>query len=170
MNTNIKLQNNNSNIKYISGKFALNIRRNQDKTFGDWHGNIWNGIENYPDNRVLMFGEKCKENTNMIWGNYGVYEGKKLLVGKTIKTREDKIFVASHIRAVLDLLYYYIKNYKRIWEIDEAAKDYIFNKNKIEEMLKMAKKIESYLDNEEIEEYKKWYKKQMYFYGELYEK
>jgi hypothetical protein len=72
---------------YISGQYALNIMNDEEITWGDWHGSIWYNIKVYPHKNLTIFGESGICNTNMIWGDYGIYEGKKLLIeNKNIKT------------------------------------------------------------------------------------
>jgi hypothetical protein len=157
-----------SNKYYISGIFALNIINEKEITFGDWHGSIWNNINIYPNKKITHFGELGEFNTNMILGDYGIYEGKNMLIEKkNIKTDVEYLYIANHIRAVLDLLYYYLSEHKVVWEVGEAAKDFIRDKNKIIEMLKLSKKLELYLNNEKLDQYKRWYIKQETFLNEV---
>jgi len=162
------LNNNIPNKFYISGIYALNITNNDEDSFGDWHRNIWYNINEYPNSNITHFGDLGEFNTNDIWDSYGIYEGKGLLLKENnIITNYKNIYIANHRRAVLDLLYYYIKKYKVIWEVGEAAEEYILDNKKIIEMLDKSKYVVKYLNNDELFIYNKWYLKQeKYLMGE----
>jgi hypothetical protein len=143
---------------YITGMFALNLYSDFLTTTGDWHGNIWNGITMFPSKDVSTGGGQGDINTVMIWGDYGIYEGKRYLLNKKIQVESENVFVANHIRAVLDMVYKGIKKYGMIWEVDNASVEYLGNEASKQEMLGASKEILPFLNKKELSVYKKWYK------------
>jgi len=148
-------------FNYITGQYALNIHPNNCKTTGDWHIGIWDEIKIFPSENVRIAGIGTDLNTNEIWGNYGIYEGKVYLKNIGIKTQLKNIYIANHIRAVLDMLYDYIVNVGIIFEIDDASNEYIVDKKSINEMLNKSRLIVKYLNDNQLKIFDEWYNSEL---------
>ena len=74
-------------MKYLTGIQALNIPCSLN-TAGDWHQSAlqWNTLQ-------------IADSQDSLWGDYGI-EGPK-----TVPEHQEMIYVANHIRALLDMLY-----------------------------------------------------------------
>jgi len=91
---------------------------------------------------------------------FGIYEGKKDLLDLGVKTSLDKIYIANHQRAILDMLYDYLTEVGIIAEIDNASFEYLKNKKSAVEMLNKSELILKYLNKEQITVYYEWLKKE----------
>ena len=143
--------------KYITGKHALNIHPKDCYTVGDWHEGVWTHIKVFPSEYITMGGLLYKYNTLKIWDEYGIYEGREYIENLGIKCFDDNIYIANHKRAILDMLYMYLKEFGMIWEIEDASWQFIANIENIKEMLEMSKKIINYLSEKQLIEYYAWY-------------
>jgi len=148
------------NIKnkiYITGQYALNIHPENCKTTGDWHSGIWDKISVYPSKHIKIAGSVTDLNTNNIWGDYGVYDGREELQNIGIKIMYNSVYIANHNRAILDMLYDYVVNVGIIFEIDNASNEYLGDRENIIEMLKMSKMIVKYLNEKQLHIFNMWY-------------
>jgi hypothetical protein len=127
------------------------------KTPGVWHGSIWHPIKRFPGKKVWTGGKKGDIDTTLIWQDYGIYEAKKEITKKHIKTGLGKVYIANHIRAILDMLYDMIHTVGIISEIDNASMDYLGGSTSRDELLMRSKLMEKCLNWEELEVYKEWY-------------
>jgi hypothetical protein len=148
-------------MKYISCKYALNIHPDTMDTFGDWHDCVWEGINVFPNNMINLAGKDTDLNTIFIWNDLGIYEGKKYLLNKGINTDLENVFIADHVRAILDMLYKYLIKFGIIFEIDNASIEYIGSKDKQLIMLEKSKLILPYLNGSQVKEYENWYKSEV---------
>lgn len=102
-------------MKYISGKYALNIPCSL-KTAGDWHHN------SFPIEKANYF-----DSSNSIFKNYGIE--KHIINNKEYN-------VANHLRAILDLIstndFEYLKGFKN---------DFIVVDDYNKELFKMVLKL-----------------------------
>jgi hypothetical protein len=99
--------------KYITGYYALNIHHagKVDEPTGDWHGSIWEGIKEIGDTRILCGGKDQAVNTFPIWGSMGIYAEREAFLNMGIAVNGEKVYVADYYRAVLDLVFYNLKTY-----------------------------------------------------------
>ena len=146
---------------YITGQYALNIHPENCKTTGDWHGGIWDNISIYPSEHIKTAGSITGLNTNDIWGDYGIYDGKEELQNIGLKIEYNPVYIADHNRAILDMLYDYVVNVGIIFEIDNASNEFLGDRENINEMLKMSKLIEKYLNEKQLYIYNMWYDNEM---------
>jgi hypothetical protein len=144
---------------YISGMYALNICAPEDETGGDWHGDIFYWHEGAERERVItLAGDGTPMNTNPIYGDYGVYEGKNRVVkmGLRLDASVEKVFIANHYRAILDLLYGSIAEYGKVYELTGATDDWLDNEKQKMFLLKMAAKMRGVFDGEKKDALERW--------------
>jgi hypothetical protein len=112
--------------KYITGMYALNVPA-PEGTSGDWHDVFFwrDGIDE--PCAVDLAGDGAEWNTNPVFGDYGVYEGKDRLEGKGLYVGEDiaEVYIANHFRAILDLLYQSLKKYEVVLNLTGATDDWL---------------------------------------------
>lgn len=95
-----------SERNYITGKAALNVP-NEDGSFADWH---FDEVFLSGRGKIRIAGQDTPE-TAALLGNYGIRECGGVLrrFGVSLPT-DDKVYAASHIRAILDMVLYSIAN------------------------------------------------------------
>jgi hypothetical protein len=95
-----------SERNYITGKAALNVP-NEDGSFADWH---FDEVFLSGRGKIRIAGQDTPE-TAALLGNYGIRECGGVLrrFGVSLQTN-DKVYAASHIRAILDMVLYSIAN------------------------------------------------------------
>jgi hypothetical protein len=95
-----------SKRNYITGKAALNVP-NEDGSFADWH---FDEVFLSGRGKIRIAGQDAPETTSLL-GNYGIREcsGALRRFGVSLPT-DDKVYAASHIRAILDMVLYSIAN------------------------------------------------------------
>jgi hypothetical protein len=146
-----------NNINYITGKHALNIHPDKCLTVGDWHEGVWTYIRMFPSEHITMGGECSNINTMGIWGEYGIYEGKKYIENMGIKTEMEKVYIANHKRAILDIVYICLKEAGMNLEVENASLKYLADKESINEMLEKSEMIKKYLKRNQLNEYNIWF-------------
>jgi hypothetical protein len=95
-----------SEQNYITGKAALNVP-NEDGSFADWH---FDEVFLSGRGKIRIAGQDTPETATLL-GNYGIRECGGVLrrFGVSLPTN-DKVYAASHIRAILDMVLYSIAN------------------------------------------------------------
>jgi hypothetical protein len=95
-----------SERNYITGKAALNVP-NEDGSFADWH---FDEVFLSGRGKIRIAGQDTPE-TAALLGNYGIRECGGVLrrFGVSLPTN-DKVYAATHIRAILDMVLYSIAN------------------------------------------------------------
>ena len=108
---------------YITGIYALNVQCPEGTT-GDQHDVFhWfyrPGIrEEAP---TVTLGGSDELDTNAIYGDLGVYEGRERLLAKGLNIAPEirEVYVANHYRAILDLLYESLTHYGRVYNLTGA--------------------------------------------------
>jgi hypothetical protein len=95
-----------SEQNYITGKAALNVP-NEDGFPADWH---FTEVFLSGRGKIRIAGQDAPETTTLL-GKYGIRECGGVLrrCGVSLPT-DDKVYAASHIRAILDMVLYSIAN------------------------------------------------------------
>lgn len=146
-----------SKEKYISGYYALNIPAPEGTT-GDWHDPFhWiDGVDR--PKTVTLAGKGMEIDTNDVFQDFGVYEGRARLLAQGLEIDDEitEVYVANHFRAILDLLFYYLKRFKRADPMIGATNDYIDTKEQKELVLSKALLLSDVFINEARESLLKW--------------
>ena len=144
--------------KYITGKYALNIHHpeNSDEPTGDWHGYIWDGVKELPDNKITYAGNGYKINTFHVWGYFGVYEDSANLRRMGIKINDNNIFIADYYRAILDLVYFNLLNFNNLLGLNCITYDHLDNNIQIMTVLNEAEKIKKYANYNQYNILEEW--------------
>lgn len=135
----IEIPSRTSKKRYISGYYALYVFP-PEETSGDWH-DVWHwreGIDRPRD--ITLAGYGTDINTNDIWGDWGVYEGKDRLLKKDLKIKEriTEVYIANHFRAILDLLYRDLRRFDRADTLFFASTDWLDTEEQKELLLSKA--------------------------------
>lgn len=127
-----------SRDRYITGIFALNID-SPEGTTGDWH-DVFHWRENLDDPVELMLGGTDEIDTNHIYGDLGVYEGRERLLRKRLSVAPSitEVFIANHYRAILDMVFHSLTRYGRIYNLNGATVDWLDTKEQQRYVLKHA--------------------------------
>jgi hypothetical protein len=136
-------------LKYISGKYALNIVTPDMETCGDWHGFIWDIVRKWPDPKVTIAGNGERINTNSVYADYGIYEGGDILRKMGIESGSGMIYIANHYRALLDLVYASIARYGKVLNLAGATDDFLSTEEQKKIFLNMTNKMETMFDSRE---------------------
>lgn len=90
--------------------------------------------------KVDLAGEGLKWNTNPYLGNYGIYEGKKRLLGMKLFIADGikEVFIANHFRAILDLLFHDIVVLGRCDTLQYATRDWLNTQEQKDLLLEKA--------------------------------
>lgn len=94
---------------YITGMTALNIPL-PEEGYGDWHfiEAFYGRGSRSP--KMFLAGEGEEWSTQSIFGEFGIYEcSEKLKKMGIVVPSGQKVYVAGHYRAVLDMLYRSVK-------------------------------------------------------------
>lgn len=97
-------------LRYVGGFDSLNLHFSNTGS-GDWHfNNFYN--HHFKFNQFdFLYGENCHFNTNNILGNIEIIDISNYLKNVVnIKFIGDKCYCATHCRAVVDLVLYYLFN------------------------------------------------------------
>lgn len=131
--------------EYITGQYALNIHHPEiaDEPTGDWHGFIWDGIKELPNEKITYAGIGHEINTFQIWGTYGIFDDKKHFEKQGITIHTPKVYLANYYRAVLDRLFFNLKKHEEIlnlYGVTEDCFDTVQQKLFIIKKIKLARK------------------------------
>ena len=147
-----------SESRYISGIEALNLPA-PEGTSGDWH--FWNVFFRRKKEHVevvTVAGEGEKLNTNHIYGNYGVHGCENVLRERGLEFEGSAPHAANHFRAILDLLYYHIKEKKGkfLCQLSGASEDYLDTEEEKKILLEKAAMMLPHLLPEEQATLTRW--------------
>ena len=151
-----------SKNRYISGMEALNLPA-PEGTSGDWHYlNVFYCRDEQYVNTVKIAGEGETLNTNHIYKNYGIYECGDILQKRGFKVGQGVPHAANHFRAILDLLYYHIreKRGKFLCKLSGASEDYLDTEEEKNFLLEKTAIMLPYLSPEEQEMLIQWIEKE----------
>jgi hypothetical protein len=154
--------------KYITGKYALNIHhpQNNNEPTGDWHGYIWDGINELPNNKVTYAGNGFKINTFHVWNDFGVYEDTDNLKRMGIVINENNIYIADYYRAILDLVYFNLFNFNNLFGLNCITYDHLDNNDQVMIVLEKIEKLKNYINNNQFIVLEEWIKNEKnYEYG-----
>jgi len=128
-----------SSKTYITGMYALNVPA-PEGTSGDWH-DVFFWREGIDEPCVVdLAGDGMDWNTNSIFGNYGIYEGKDRLLRKGLTVSDDiaEVYLANHFRAILDLLWHSLRKYEVVLNLTGATDDWLDTPEQKELLLSKA--------------------------------
>ena len=110
---------------YITGVYALNVSAPEGTT-GDWH-DVFHWQANSERPRTVTLGGSGDTDTNAIYGDLGVYEGRDRLLDKglDLPANTTEVYLANHFRAVLDLLYRSLSRHGRVLNLTGATTDWL---------------------------------------------
>jgi hypothetical protein len=110
---------------YITGVYALNVSAPEGTT-GDWH-DVFHWQANSERSRTVTLGGSGDTDTNAIYGDLGVYEGRDRLLDKglDLPANMTEVYLANHFRAVLDLLYRSLSRHGRVLNLTGATTDWL---------------------------------------------
>ena len=93
---------------YITGLYALNLAA-PEGTSGDWH-DVFHWQDGTEQPRQVTLAGMGDIDTSPIYGDLGIYEGRDRLVaqGLDIPIGMQRVYIANHSRAILDLLYRFL--------------------------------------------------------------
>ncbi|MFT4189805.1 MAG: hypothetical protein QM621_14670, partial [Aeromicrobium sp.] len=120
-----------------------------DGTTGDWHDMFhWRDGVDRPHQVTL--GGSAEVDTNALYGDWGVYEGRDRLVAKGLDVPADvgEVFVADHFRAILDLLCRSLAKYGRVLNLNGATTDWLDTPEQQRLVLEQATRLAEVLDVE----------------------
>ena len=148
---------------YITGIHALNVQCPEGTT-GDQHDVFhWfyrPGIrEEAP---TVTLGGSDELDTNAIYGDLGVYEGRERLLAKGLNIAPEirEVYVANHYRAILDLLYESLTHYGRVYNLTGATGDWLDTPEQRRFVLEQATRMAPYVDEESRIQLEQWVKKE----------
>jgi hypothetical protein len=154
--------------KYITGKYALNIHHpeNINEPTGDWHGYIWDGIDELPNNKITYAGNGFKINTFHVWDDFGIYEDADNLRKMGIVINENNIFIADYYRAILDLVSFNLYNFNNLLGLNGITYDHLDNDGQVMIVLDKLEKLKNYVNNNQFVILEEWVKNEKnYEYG-----
>lgn len=155
----IKILGNLSENRYISGMAALNLPA-PEGTSGDWHFlNVFFRDEK-TSKVATVAGDGEEINTNHIFKNYGIYQCDEALNKRGLKAEGEISYSANHFRAILDLLYWRLKNGKDAGYMYGAAEDYLDTEEEKKFLLEKAAMMLPYLFADEQTMLLKWINKE----------
>jgi hypothetical protein len=144
---------------YITGIYALNLPDETGYT-ADWHDVFhWRlGVEK--PRKIKIAGIDTKD-TNFIYSNYGIFEGKESLLKIRLTVERPYVYVANHCRAVLDMVYDCLNKYNAIYNLTGALDDWF---DRDEDKLKVIEKcsiMKNFLDDRKASVLENWLKKEI---------
>jgi hypothetical protein len=144
--------------KYITSKYALNIHHpeNINEPTGDWHGYIWDGVNELPNNKVTYAGKGFKINTFHVWEDFGIYNDSDNLKNMGIVLNEDNIFIADYYRAILDMIYFNLCNFNNLFDLYSITYDHLDNYEQVMVVLNNIEKLKHFINDNQFIILEKW--------------
>ena len=142
--------------RYITGIYALNIEAPED-TSGDWH-DVFHWLEGRTERHPIMCGGTDEVNTNHIYGDLGVYEGRANVAKKGLVFPEEmtEIYVANHFRAILDMVHHCLTTYGKIYNLNGATVDWLDTKEQQHYVLDLAAQMAPHLSEAQQVQLNNW--------------
>lgn len=109
---------------YVTGVYALNVIGPDGKP-GDWH-DVFHWQEGHERPRAVTLAGGAEIRTTPFYGDLGVYEGREHLErqGLVVPPGVGEVYVADHMRAVLDLVYRSLTRWGRVRNLVGATTDW----------------------------------------------
>lgn len=135
--------------RYISGFAALNLP-SPEGTSGDWHFcNLFYREEaKYVKTVSFIAGEHGEVDTSNIYGAYGLYVCEGALRKRGLQF-QGVPYAANHFRAILDILYLYLKTNREPTPIKGATEDFLDTERQQREVFEQAEKMRPALSSEQ---------------------
>jgi hypothetical protein len=145
-----------SSERYITGIYALNIPAPEGTT-GDWH-DVFYWRQGIDRPRTILLGGGDEVDTNAVYGDLGVYEGRAQLVAKglTVPVGVTEVYVANHFRAILDLVYRSLRRYGRVLNLRGATTDWLDTPEQQQYVLDQAARLSDVLDEPQRQALAAW--------------
>lgn len=126
---------------YITGIYALNLPAPEGTT-GDWH-DVFHWRQGIDRPGHVLIGGSEELDTNAIYDNLGIYEGKASLqnLGLDLPLGTEHIYVANHFRAILDLLYRSLSRYQAVFNLTGATEDWLDTPEQCDYLLDQAARL-----------------------------
>lgn len=144
--------------RYITGAYAINIP-GEDVVSGGWHDDMFWHPVGVREPLPISLGGQGDFDTNAVYGNMGIEEARARVVGMGLRVSPDipKVYVANHLRAILDLLYHEIDSLGKPTSTIGGAKDWLVKEEEREILLAEALKLEDlFKDAEKIRKLHEW--------------
>lgn len=127
--------------RYITGLYALNLP-SPEGTSGDWH-DVFHWQEGYEPPRQVTLGGTEEINTQPIYGQLGIAEGKHRLLCRGLHVPMDMpaVYLANHTRAILDLLYRSLTRHGRVLNLTGATSDWLDSRQQGSDLLEHATRL-----------------------------
>ena len=112
-------------------------------TSGDWH-DVFHWQDGAEQPRQVTLAGMGDIETSPIYGGLGIYEGKDRLVaqGLDIPASMQRVYIANHSRAILDLLYRSLNRWGRVLNLTGATTDWLDTREQGERLLEQATLLE----------------------------
>lgn len=96
--------------------------------------------------------------TTSIYGDLGIYEGRDRLVaqGLDIPAGMQRVYIANHSRAILDLLYRSLQRRGRVLNLTGATTDWLDTREQGERLLEHATMLEPSFHPAAQDELRRW--------------
>ncbi|OLO87561.1 hypothetical protein [Actinomyces naeslundii] len=129
--------------RYITGLYALNLAT-PEGTSGDWH-DVFHWQDGTEQPRQVTLAGMGDIETSPIYGDLGIYEGRDRLVaqGLDIPASMQRVYIANHSRAILDLLYRSLNRWGRVLNLTGATTDWLDTREQGERLLEQATLLET---------------------------
>ena len=107
---------------------------------------------------MKLAGDGLEWNTNPFLDDFGIYEGKKSLEAKRLYIAPDikEVYIANHFRAILDLLFFYIKETGRASRVQYATGDWLDTPEQKELLLSKALLLQNAFEGKNKETLLRW--------------
>ena len=142
--------------RYITGLYALNLAA-PEGTSGDWH-DVFHWQDGAEQPRQVTLAGMGDIETSPIYGGLGIYEGKDRLVaqGLDIPASMQRVYIANHSRAILDLLYRSLNRWGRVLNLTGATIDWLDTREQGERLLEQATMLEFSFHPAAQDELRRW--------------
>ena len=144
--------------QYITGTYAINIP-GEDPMSGGWHDDMfWHPI-GVREPLPISLGGQDDFDTNAVYGTMGVEEARERVVGMGLFVSPNipKVYVANHMRALLDLVYHEIESFGKPTSTIGGVKDWLVTEEERDKLLSEAPKLEVLMnDPQKIEKLHEW--------------
>jgi hypothetical protein len=140
---------------YITGIYALNVAAD-DGTSADWH-DVYHWRDGIDKPRTVAVAGITVRDSNYIFGNYGVSESKHRLERIGIDTGGVKeVYIANHIRAVLDMLFDSLCECNEIYNLTGAVGDWFDKESDRNELISKCNMLTNVLSGENKSALTRW--------------
>ena len=147
--------------RYITGIYALNVQA-PEGTSGDWH-DVFHRREGVDEPDEVMLGGTAEVDTNHIYADLGIYEGRDSLLAKGLELPAGPapVYLANHYRAILDMVYHSLTHYGRIYNLTGATTDWLDTPEQQQYVLEQATRMAPFLPTESQQRLADWVSKEL---------